>query len=222
MTRMNCDRIAPWYRFFEYGAFGRKLERRRFEFLTAGASARHVLMLGEGDGRFLQAFRRLNPEATVDYVDSSQTMLSLAKERSGADGRVCFHHADALCWTPPRSDYDLIVTHFFLDCFNEHDLTQLIGTIATRAPNAAWIISDFHQPEAGLSALRAAFWLRLLYSFFHITTGLETQTLADYQAPLAANGFHLDRKVTAEAGLLVSELWRRSATIQMLDTGACR
>ena len=30
--------------------------------------------------------------------------------------RVCLHHADALLWEPTRV-YDLIVTHFFLDCF---------------------------------------------------------------------------------------------------------
>ncbi len=210
LSRMDCDRIARWYRYFEYGAFGRKLERRRFEFLAESRTVRHVLMLGEGDGRFLQAFLALNAEATVDYVDSSAKMLSLAEGRAGPDGsRVRFHHASALYWTPPRNDYDLIVTHFFLDCFNENDLAILIGRIAANAVQATWIVSDFHQPQRGFQAIRAASWLRLLYTSFGITTGLKTQSLADYRGALRRNGFQLVRAVEAEAGLLISELWKQ-------------
>ena len=106
MSSMNCDPIARWYRFFEYGAFGRALERRRFAFLAETANSKRVLMLGEGDGRFLEAFLQSNREATVDYVDASEQMLSLAKRRAGIHaGRVEFHHADALSWIPPRTTW---------------------------------------------------------------------------------------------------------------------
>ena len=43
---MNCDRIARWYRWFEYAGFGRGLERRRQAFLNDIADARRVLALG--------------------------------------------------------------------------------------------------------------------------------------------------------------------------------
>ena len=94
---MNCDRLARWYRWLEYLGWGRGLERRREQFLPETSDARHVLMLGEGDGRFLAAFLRANPHAEVDYVDLSVGMLALAEKRAGAaaTGRVRFHHADA-------------------------------------------------------------------------------------------------------------------------------
>jgi ubiquinone/menaquinone biosynthesis C-methylase UbiE len=207
---MNCDRIAPWYRFFEYGAFGRKLEQSRFAFLAESKGAKHALMLGEGDGRFLQEFLRVNRNATVDYVDSSAEMLSLARSRAAGDhDRVSFHHADALVWTPPRDDYDLVVTHFFLDCFPAEEIAGLIHRIASHSPQAEWIVSDFHEPQGGFAAARAATWLRLLYLFFRITTGLRTRSLADYRSALQENGFRLERAITAEAGLLVSELWKQ-------------
>ena len=207
---MNCDPIARWYRFFEYTAFGRELERRRFEFLAETAGCRHALMLGEGDGRFLQLFLDLNPQATLDYVDSSAEMLSRAKQRAGSHGaRVSFHHADALLWTPGRDDYDLIVTHFFLDCFSESDLALLIAGIAQRASQAKWIVSDFHQPQRGFAAVRAACWLKLLYTAFRFTTGLTTRKLPDHRTVLTANGFRLERAIESEAGLLVSELWKQ-------------
>jgi len=207
---MNCDPIARWYRFMEYGAFGRALERRRFAFLTESATAKRVLMLGEGDGRFLKAFLQSNQDATVDYVDASEKMLSLAKHRAGDDGhRVAFHHANALAWSPPRGDYDLIVTHFFLDCFNEVELAELVPRIAAHGSAATWIVSDFHQPKAGFAALHAASWLRLLYLFFRFTTGLRTKSLADYRTALHNSGFRLQRSAEVQAGLLISELWKQ-------------
>jgi len=57
---MNCDGIARWYRALEYLVFGRALERRRFEYLNDMADARHVLILGDGDGRFTAEFVRRN------------------------------------------------------------------------------------------------------------------------------------------------------------------
>ncbi len=210
MSEMNCDSIARWYRFFEYSAFGRELERRRFEFLPRTTGCKHALMLGEGDGRFLQLFLQQNPEAGVDYVDSSAKMLSLARRRAGSHhARVRFHQADALHWTPPGDGYDLIVTHFFLDCFNQSGLVHLIAGIARHTTQATWIVSDFHQPQRGFAALRATCWLRLLYAFFRFTTGLRARKLPDHRTILTANGFRLERAIESEAGLLVSELWRQ-------------
>lgn len=210
ISDMNCDFIARWYRFFEYLAFGRELERCRFRFLPQTAGCRRALMLGEGDGRFLRLFLDQNPDAIVDYVDSSAKMLSLARHRAACHHtRVRFHQASALHWTPPPVAYDLIVTHFFLDCFNQSDARLLITAIAKHASQATWIVSDFHQPQQGFAALRAACWLRLLYSFFHITTGLKTRNLPDHRSILADCGFRLDCAIESQAGLLVSELWKQ-------------
>ena len=51
---MNADAIAGYYRWIEYAAFGPTLEYARFDFLRYAANARRVLILGEGDGRFLE------------------------------------------------------------------------------------------------------------------------------------------------------------------------
>ena len=56
LVSMNCDGIARCYRWLEYGMFGRALEQTRLEYLELAANARHCLILGDGDGRFLAAF----------------------------------------------------------------------------------------------------------------------------------------------------------------------
>ena len=212
---MNCDGLARWYRWLEYLGWGRELERRRTQFLPGLTDARRVLMLGEGDGRFLSSFLAVNTRAEVDYIDLSARMLALAEARArtiGAADRVRFHHADARTWPlPPGAAYDLIVTHFFLDCFTSEQLPPLLERLASfTEARARWIVSEFHQPPHGFAAWRAWLWITALYLFFRLVTGLRVRALPAHRTLLQARGFRLERVVTADAGLLVSELWQRA------------
>jgi len=200
---LNCDPIARWYRWLEYAGFGGALQRRRTAFLRDVADARRVLLLGEGDGRFLVELVRQNRGASIDYVDLSRRMLERA--RRAGDG-VNYRQGDALTIPLPESEYDLIVTHFFLDCFEPAELTRLIGRAARAArPDARWLVSEFREPSAWARAV-----VRMLYWFFRVTTGLKTSRLSDHRPLLAECGFRLIREERARAGLLVSELWSRA------------
>ena len=210
---MNCDGLARWYRFLERAGFGCALELRRTAFLKEIATARRVLVLGDGDGRFLAAFLRTNRSAQVDSVDSSAAMLTLARARvGGADTmRVCFHHADARSWQPPSATrYDLIVTHFFLDCFTDAELRPLVARLGTFAAlDARWLVSEFRQPARGPAAWHARAWIGGLYAFFRVATGLRVRRLPDHPVALAAADFRLEREEVARWGLLISQLWQR-------------
>jgi len=197
---MNCDSIARWYRWLEYAGFGQALEWRRGAFLRDVGDARRVLALGDGDGRALVELLAAAPGARIDYVDMSARMLELARARAGT-GRVTYVQADALITPLCEAEYDLIVTHFFLDCFDEGDQEMLARRIARAArPQARWVISEFRKPG----------WLVWwLYVFFRVTTGLRTRRLADHHAALQRHGFRLERSEAAWRGRLASELWVR-------------
>jgi ubiquinone/menaquinone biosynthesis C-methylase UbiE len=202
---MNCDKIARAYRWLEYAAFGRALERRRFRFIAEAAGARRALLLGDGDGRFLARFAAASG-ASIDYVDASTRMLELArrevlKSRAGARC-IAYRHADARTFPLAPAEYDLIVTHFFLDCFNASDLECLIArTALATQPGARWIVSEFRQPPWATPILSA------LYLFFRITTELTTRRLTDHRPLLMKYGFRLQCEETSRLGLLASELW---------------
>lgn len=207
---MNADGIARWYRLFEYAAFGRSLERRRFQFLTQAGQNKTALILGDGDGRFLRGLLRLNPDIQVDSIDSSREMLRLARRRTGAPDNVHWHHADARNFRPAAAKYDLVVTHFFLDCFNQADCDQLIQRMtAATVPGTVWILSEFERPPRGIAKLWGRIWIALCYAFFRLTTKLETRRLPNYKQPLTNAGFVLEQRRVSGTGLLVSELWRR-------------
>ena len=185
---MNCDGLACWYILLERAGFGRALEHRRTAFLDQVTTARRVLVLGDGDGRFLAAFLRVNRSAEVDSVDSSA----------------------AVRWQPPAVSYDLIVTHFFLDCFTDAELRPLVARLAAFAtPDARWLVSDFRQPARGPAAWHARAWIGGLYAFFRVATGLRVRRLPNHAAALAAAGFRLEGETLARWGLLTSQLWRR-------------
>jgi SAM-dependent methyltransferase len=206
---LNCDSIARWYRWLEYAAFGGALRRRREGFLLELGNPRTVLVLGDGDGRFLQAFCALYPKARVDAIDVSAGMIELAKARVASE-RVTFHLADAREF--PRGEYDVVAAHFFFDCFEERELQALTSRFAAKQ----FLISEF----------RRTWWsgplLAGLYLFFHIATGLETRRLTDHRPMLEHCGYRLDREENALGGLLASELWRLSAPLKNMPKFTAR
>ena len=217
---MNCDPLARWYRWLEYAGFGRALERRRLEFLPRLVNARKVLVLGEGDGRFLAALLRINRTAEVDYIDGSREMLALARKRAriagddeaGENSRVRFHCGDALAWLEarPPGGYDVVCTHFFLDCFTQEQLEPLVRGIARHAVTRAWwIVSEFRYPDTGLARSWGRVLIAFLYGFFRVSTGLRVRGLPEHGQAIGAAGFRLAQRVVAGRGLLESERWER-------------
>lgn len=199
----NFDRLARVYRFLEFGIFGHALWRRRVAYLHRLDNVKRVLMAGEGDGRFLAEFLRMNPYARVDYVDRSRKMLELARKRSrGHLDRVRFFHADLRELATLPDQYDAIVTHFFLDCFSESDLASVIAVMARSAvPGAFWVISEFNEGPPG-----SRLFIRALYLFFRVTAGLRTTRLPGHQQLLSATGFRLLASEKSLFGLLTSEI----------------
>ena len=209
---MNCDPLARWYRWLEYAAFGGELQQRRECFLPMLGGACQALVLGDGDGRFSAALLRAHPGVRLECVDNSREMLRIARQRVPGKSltRINLRLLDARKWQPGDSRYDLIVTHFFLDCFTTDELAPLIARIAAAAtPDACWIVSEFRQPVRGWAAWRAKVWIAGLYRLFGWTTGLLVRQLPDYTALLEKHGFRREQAVTSEWGLLISECWRR-------------
>ena len=210
----NFDRIARPYALLEHLTFGKALHRARTHLLEQLAPCNHVLILGDGDGRFTAALLARYPHLRADAVDLSSAMLAQLSRRvhaadPTASARLCTHHTNALLFTPePDLRYDLVVTHFFLDCLSEPELNQLCAQIRPHfAPGAAWLLSDFHIPANALR--RPATWLvRSLYLAFRILTGLRTTRLPNYSAALRRIGLTPIARHASLGGILISELWQ--------------
>jgi SAM-dependent methyltransferase len=206
---MNCDAIARHYQWMEFAVFGRSLERCRARFLPELSNVRRALLLGDGDGRFLRRLLENCPNLQADYVDRSAKMLAIARRRAG-NNRVSFQRADVLSDALPLAEYDLVAAHFFFDCFDCEQLRQVIERVASAAPGAQWLVSEFGEAEGWLS-IPSGLLIWMMYRFFGLTTGLKTRRLTDHRPLMRAAGFRLARRDKWAGGLLASELWAARA-----------
>jgi ubiquinone/menaquinone biosynthesis C-methylase UbiE len=211
---VSFDTLAPWYRTLEWIAFGDDLQRCRTACLDEIVAPRRALIVGEGNGRFLCELVRRHPGVEVDCVDVSQRMLQLARKRLERESvealpRVRFLQHDLTSWSPPARHYDLVVTHFFLDCFEEAQLAAVVGKLAQATTEGAqWLLADFYVPTNGVARLQARAWLAVMYRFFRLTAGIGARQLIDSSPFLRGEGFALARQHTFRQGMLKSEMWR--------------
>ena len=213
---MSFDAVAPWYRTLEWIAFGDELQRCRTACLKEITTPRRALIVGEGNGRFLCELLRLHPGVQVDCLDASQRMLQLARQRIEDElpdhaGCVRYVHQDIASWLASEDHYDLLVTHFVLDCFSEAALTGIVRKLARAATHDAnWLLADFCVPFNGMARLRARVWLAAMYLFFRMTARIDARELVDPTLFLRAEGFALARQHLLRKGMLKSERWRRN------------
>ncbi len=212
---MSFDVLAPHYRWMEFVSAGDKLQRCRTAFLDRVTAAKNILILGEGNGRFLLECRRKLPDAKITVVDASAGMLARARgrlARRGVDcGRIDFIRTDALSWTPPEGAFDLIVTHFFLDCFRAEQVEALVATLARAGtPRADWLLADFQTAPAGFARIRSRLILWTMYRFFTFVTRLPASSLTPPAPILERNGFKLLEREVIDLGLLYSDRWQRA------------
>ncbi len=209
----DFDRLAKHYRWMELFTFGPLLAHCRTTFLSELASVRRALVHGDGDGRFTAELLSVNSQVQIDAVDASRAMLDALLRRAGSNrGRITVHCADVCDWKPESTQYDLVVTHFLLDCLTTEDCHALAARLRDAvSPSARWIVSEFAVPEGWFGRLVARPIIWLLYRAFGVLTGLRIRSLPDYRAALSDAGFALAKRRTRLRGLLVSEKWTREA-----------
>lgn len=191
------------------------LERCRFHFLSQCRESRQALVLGDGDGRFTARLLKENPLVQADAIDSSGAMLRQLQNRvhrnvPQADARLHAIHADVRGLRSGLRKYDLVVSHFFLDCLTEEEVATLVENLQPYcSQHAIWLISEFSILEKGWQRIVSQLLVRSLYLAFSWMTDLRIDRLPNYAKALQSHGF---RKLGQQAflrGLLVSEIWTR-------------
>lgn len=213
---MSFDTLAPHYPWMEPVLAGEKLQRCRTAFLEEIPVPKNIILLGEGHGRCLAECVRLFPRAKILCVDSSQKMLEQSRrqlERQTADFRnVEFMRADVLegknNWT--NGPHDLVVTNFFLDCFQPEQIESIILKISSAVTDDAnWLLADFQMADRGFKKLRSKMILWVMYRFFRVATRLPAREWTSPDMFMERAGFELRRRVEREWALLHADWWVR-------------
>ncbi|HEY0469966.1 MAG TPA: class I SAM-dependent methyltransferase, partial [Polyangiaceae bacterium] len=146
-------------------------------------------------------------------VDASAAMLAQLARRVRVrtpNARLELECADVRSWPVRHANYDLVVSHFFFDCFTTQELFSLIARIAPAlALDARWLVSDFAIPTHALWNPFARPLIGFLYFAFGLLTGLRLRQLPEYPGAPESAHFQLLKTETALGGALRSEFWER-------------
>ena len=208
--RNTFDSVAAIYPLLEWLSYGNELARARRAFFEQVVSARNILLVGEGNGRFLQECLLHAPQSSITVVDLSSRMLASARRsasRSAASAGLKLIHADFLSWRGRPGTFDLIVTHFFLDLFSPLNQRRVIENIGlSAAPSACWIDVDYRCPRARRRD-RIIDWLQ--YRFDNAFCGVEADRHHDPSAAIGAAGWHVQGEQLFSAGNVAARLHGR-------------
>jgi hypothetical protein len=181
-----------------------------------------VLVLGEGDGRALKQMLAAAPRARFDVIEASIKMIALARDRIGASDRVSFYCQDVLSGFLPGTNYDAVVAFFFLDCFTEPELKELLTLIAPKLiPGTIWLVSEFAIPTKGWRRLHAKAWIWLMYRFFSVTTGLRTRALPPIDWLLSEHGLHRTDIHKRRWSMIASEVFVYQGLVEAKSQQGC-
>ncbi|WP_369047250.1 trans-aconitate 2-methyltransferase [Sinomonas sp. P10A9] len=121
-----------------YTAFGDHRARPFYDLTgrIAASAPRRVVDLGCGPGGLTASLADRWPEALIEGVDSSETMLDAARSRFGARQGLVFTHGDILRWEPAE-DVDVVVSNAALQWVPGHQ--GLIGRWLEQLVPGAWL-----------------------------------------------------------------------------------
>jgi len=209
--KRSFDNIARVYARLESLTFGDLIERARDHALSAidPAKPQTALLLGDGDGRFACRALRSNPLLHIDSIDNSPSMLRLAQSRiETVDSRLLERYSpiesNALNHTFETAKYDIVVTQFFLDCFQSEQANRLIDRLhASIKPKGRFAYADFSIPEKQPWNFLGRFLLKTLYHCFRSTTDIRATRLPSLQWPASLVPESRNEQLK---GLLLSEI----------------
>ena len=178
-----------------------------------GVATGRVLDVGTGPGRIAIRIAKLNPAFSIDAIDLSKSMLSLAEQNAREQGigdRIRFSLGDAKRIPFADQTFDLVVCHNML-----HQLPDPLVTVReidrVTKPHGAILIRDVRRlPKAFMSMLLPLYCLR--YGRM-----LRSLTYASYRAGLTLREF---REMAREAGIERARITRQLMTHQSLERPA--
>lgn len=189
--------------------FGSRLDKARHAFSDTVVQAGRILLVGEGNGRFLTSLLGQKGDGCVKVVEKSTVMVRLAKDRIRKleDMRcdVEFIETD-LHRCQPGEGFDCVVTHFFLDLFNPPGQTAIIEKFAElTTENATWINVDFIPART----LRGRLLIWLAYRFFRMISRIEAKSCSDESPVATQSGWILAEAIPYLGGLVVARRYRK-------------
>ena len=207
------DRLAPLYDLMADLAFAGRIHASQIALLPRLPPVRRALVMGGGTGRFLAAFLTHDPHARAVSIDLSPGMTRKTAARLAAQGLTdrAELRVGGLETLDRDERFDLVVTHCFLDLFEDSDLRAVIGSLSHGLePAGHWLFSDFASAGTGLPGVARRSIVAVLYRFFQASCSIEASRLPDFDRAFRSAGLESVAQRGLLGGLLRAALLRKA------------
>lgn len=199
--------IAPYYDQLAAFIFGKSILEAQLCYLELIPPNAKILVLGGGTGKWISELIQFNNTCKIWFVDASSKMVELAKDNLKDTEQVAFIHGaeDKI----PKLQFDVIITHFFLDMFTNQQLYNLIGKLVndTNSPSM-WIAADFEKSKYWHALL-----LRFMFLFFRQSGTMDNNELPDWNAILKSHRFKIAASKSSFGKFIQSRLYVKRSLI---------
>jgi len=209
---MNFDLIAKHYNWIEKIIFRSDLEKVRRMNLALVKNAKSILLLGDGDGRFLEQVSLMGTDAFIVSVDSSAKMIDLSKRKLEKSAlNVEFNCTKIEDFQPIESfKPDLIIAHFFLDCFTHDEVKLIIDRVSEwAAVNAKFVISDFLiTKKTSFNKIYQKMLTKIMIRFFRLFCGISARLLPNIPKIMTSRGWNCLSQEGLKGEFINSWVWQ--------------
>jgi ubiquinone/menaquinone biosynthesis C-methylase UbiE len=166
-----------------------------------------VLLVGEGNGRFLKLLNTRKSSGQVRVVEKSPVMIRLAKNHVGPLGKVDLEFVQGDFRTCQLGKgFDCVVTHFFLDLFNPPAQLAIIEKfVELTDETATWINVDFIPARSWRG--RVLMWFQ--YYFFRAVSRIKAKSCSNELPAALQSGWSLVEAVPYLGGLVVARRYQK-------------
>ncbi len=195
-------RLAPVYDWLARIAIGSGIRTSQYHFISYIKGSDRVLMLGGGTGWLLAQLKQIHTELKVDYIDISPGMIQKAQKATSPYGGIQFITGTEQ--SIPYDQYDVVITNFYLDLFESHELKSITQKIYDSVlPGGLWLATDFVDDTRWKRIL-----LWMMYRFFSLTTRLSASRLPDWQGHLYQVGARPLVRASFTQGFINATVWK--------------
>ena len=209
---MNFDLIAKHYNWIEKIIFRSDLEKVRRMNLALVKNAKSILLLGDGDGRFLEQVSLMGTDAFIVSVDSSAKMIDLSKRKLEKSALNVEFNCTKIEDFQPIDNFkpDLIIAHFFLDCFTHDEVKLIIDRVSEwAAVNAKFVISDFLiTKKTSFNKIYQKMLTKIMIRFFRLFCGISTRFLPNIPKIMTAQGWNCLSQESLKSEFINSWVWQ--------------
>ena len=214
--QVNFDNIAPVYDTLA-AIFGGNIRKSQQYFLSQIPENARILIIGGGSGWILEEIFSVEKSFhRITYLEASATMLDLSKEKyKNYESLHPGRHFSPIEWVkgtenniPENNFYDVVITNFFLDLFNQTTLLEVMKKLSiSLRKEGIWLFSDFNISEKPVDSWWQRIMIRSMYLFFKITCQLDTIKLPDIEQAFQQLAFKKVHSKSFFRNMIVSRVY---------------